>query len=151
MFDSTWAEGKQAFSHIAGETKTIVSSWDVRDLFVSVTKYDRFKFILTQWFWKGSTNLSVQGQEAKAGALPLCSLQACSQQLLHKTPNYKGQNVCGARASLWPHQLRTSRNWEASMWGRQGETVTKVKSSSPRLLQEASRSPWLPAGGFIYP
>lgn len=43
-------------------------------------------------------------------------------------------------------------SWElAGTWGRQGETVTKVKSSSPRLLQEASRSPWLPASGFIYP
>lgn len=75
MFPSTWAVGKQDFSHSAGETKTIVSSWDVRTLFASVTKYDKFKLILTLWFWRGTTNLSVQGQEAKSGALPLCSFR----------------------------------------------------------------------------
>lgn len=47
MFPSTRAVGKLDFSHIAGETKTIVSGWDVRTLFASVTKCDKFKLILT--------------------------------------------------------------------------------------------------------
>lgn len=121
MLPSTWAVGKQDFSHMAGETETIVSSWDVRTLFASVTKYDKFKVIL-----KTNHQLVCARTRGQVWCLTFVFIQACSQQLLHKTPSYRGQNVCRARGSLWPHPLRTGGDWGASMYGRQGETVTKV-------------------------